>query len=77
MVVYVPQDTQEMEQHVKKRIVVLQKTVIQTQTVSMMSLLASSDVFVKMDIWVRLFNYNCYDVRITRKINNYFIKKFV
>ena len=77
MVVYVPQDTQEMEQHVKKRIVVLQKTVIQTQTVSMMSLLASSDVFVKMDIWVRLFNYNCYDVRITRKINNYFIKEFV
>jgi hypothetical protein len=77
MVVYVPQDTQEMEQHVKKRIVVLQKTVIQTQTVSMMSLLASSDVFVKMDIWVRLFNYNYYDVRITRKINNYFIKEFV
>lgn len=77
MVVYVPQDTQEMEQHVKKRIVVLQKTVIQTQTVSMMSLLGSSDVFVKMDIWVRLFNYNYYDVRITRKINNYFIKEFV
>jgi hypothetical protein len=77
MVVYVPQDTQEMEQHVKKRIVVLQKTVIQMQTVSMMSLLASSDVFVKMDIWVRLFNYNYYDVRITRKINNYFIKEFV
>jgi hypothetical protein len=77
MVVYVPQDTQEMEQHVKKRIVVLQKTVIQMQTVSMISLLASSDVFVKMDIWVRLFNYNYYDVRITRKINNYFIKEFV
>ena len=56
MDVCVPQDTQEMEQRVKKRIVVLQITVIQAQTVSMMSLLASSGVFVKMDIWVRLFN---------------------